>query len=424
MSNLATGGQSNLKKVMRTALLGIKPADQVMLKGYLRVLLRLEVDLEWVSANHPQVDLFIINNEFRSSDSVKKLLNQQANKPVLYATHSDNGEGWVAQDKIALPLKKLHELNDWLMSHVSVLNSKAQKRVTIPEQELDMENRRTQAQSSVLEVQKQSKPAESTQPRVSLEEQYHGMIELIKRLQQRSEGLYEIRNENQSIAIIDPKKAILWQKDPNHVSVVSLSWQLVKYSGAKPEGMIAQDMNQWLWEHGWDYSNDLLALVSDDAYYHLRFWVKPRNSKDRRELLRLMTALESKPMQVADLAHMADTSVKTAKKVIAGLLLAGNLRDESYQDLKVALTHDLVGAGTQPVVLNNDIQTTQSPQISTIDSVLARRKSGEAPALPTSSIEIKPDNKTSVTQHTIPAKKEAAPEKVGFLSRLRRKLGL
>ena len=58
---MSSTAAERLKKVMRIALVGIRPADQVLLKGYLRILLRLEADLEWVSANSPQVDLFMIN---------------------------------------------------------------------------------------------------------------------------------------------------------------------------------------------------------------------------------------------------------------------------------------------------------------------------------------------------------------------------
>ena len=57
MSNPESNANANIKQVMRTALVGVSPADKVMLKGYLRILLRLEADLEWVSANHPQADL-------------------------------------------------------------------------------------------------------------------------------------------------------------------------------------------------------------------------------------------------------------------------------------------------------------------------------------------------------------------------------
>ena len=112
--------QNIIKNVLRTALIGIKPADQLIIKGYLRVLLRLEVDLEWVSANHPQVDLFLINHEFRDASSIVKLLANQANKPVLYTSRTDVDEGWMLEDRLILPLKKLNALNNWLLHSVKV----------------------------------------------------------------------------------------------------------------------------------------------------------------------------------------------------------------------------------------------------------------------------------------------------------------
>ena len=78
-----TSASDRLKKVMRIALVGIKPGDQVMLKGYLRILLRLEADLEWVSANNQQIDLFMVNHDLRHAESVQNLI---SNKPVSY-TH-------------------------------------------------------------------------------------------------------------------------------------------------------------------------------------------------------------------------------------------------------------------------------------------------------------------------------------------------
>ena len=52
------------KNTMRIAMVGISPADQITFKGYLRVLLRLDVDLDWVSAQVDDVDLYVINSRF------------------------------------------------------------------------------------------------------------------------------------------------------------------------------------------------------------------------------------------------------------------------------------------------------------------------------------------------------------------------
>lgn len=119
--------QDNIKDVMRTALVGIKPADQVILKGYLRVLLRLEADLEWVSANHPEVDLFMINDEFRQSDNIIRLIQSNSQKPVLYVGHTVI-KGELVENLITLPLKETDKLNDWLFANVSVLNVHISKR--------------------------------------------------------------------------------------------------------------------------------------------------------------------------------------------------------------------------------------------------------------------------------------------------------
>lgn len=113
MSSLEQGTQENLKKVLRTAIVGVRPADQAMLKGYLRVLLRLDFELEWVSAKHPQVDLFLISNDFRHAANAKILQGQQ-HKPVLYTSRTDTGEGQLVDDRLVLPLKCLNGLEKWL----------------------------------------------------------------------------------------------------------------------------------------------------------------------------------------------------------------------------------------------------------------------------------------------------------------------
>ena len=78
-----TSASDRLKKVMRIALVGIKPGDQVMLKGYLRLLLRLEADLEWVSANNQQIDLFMVNHDLRHAESVQQLISDKPNTATI-----------------------------------------------------------------------------------------------------------------------------------------------------------------------------------------------------------------------------------------------------------------------------------------------------------------------------------------------------
>lgn len=115
-----TAASDRLKKVMRIALVGIKPSDQVMLKGYIRILLRLKVDLDWVSANNQQIDLIMVNHDVRDFQSVQRLINNKPNTATIYIARSDTENGYFADDLLVLPLKNLEPLSDWLFSRVSL----------------------------------------------------------------------------------------------------------------------------------------------------------------------------------------------------------------------------------------------------------------------------------------------------------------
>ena len=117
-----TSASDRLKKVMRIALVGIKPGDQVMLKGYLRLLLRLEADLEWVSANNQQIDLFMVNHDFRHAESVQKLISSKPNTATIYTARSETESGYLSQDLLVLPIKDLAPLSEWLFSQLPFLS--------------------------------------------------------------------------------------------------------------------------------------------------------------------------------------------------------------------------------------------------------------------------------------------------------------
>lgn len=556
MSGLAQNNNS-LKKVLRTAFVGVKPADQVMLKGYLRILLRLETDLEWVSASHSQVDLFIINNEFRHAASVTKLLANQQHNPVLYASRASSGEGKIEADKIILPLKKLDALQHWLSSSVAVFGgsvpaigvandplehqeqnnitgktelvlsvdsmvndtdtattSTYQTEATASNTNVDTKivsahqanivasktninnkiasnNKANSARidedyfSSVLSANNSflSNPshknnATSTSRSIKPMSDYKNIISLIKRLQQRPDGLQQIISQNRTVAVIEASCARVWVTDDTASSGIRLDWQLQPYAG---EGLVAaeaQDLIQWLWQKSWENTEAFLPLVGDDIAYRLRYWIKPVSetdvtagntyqvsAKDRRELLQVMTALESAPCGVNQLASIASISVKTAKKIIASLLFSGSLQADNYIQLDTYVNHtpknrafnnplssDRVSSNeaaqaqaSQPNVDRALNLPPQSPSITlstdtshdkqtTLDALLARRAQGESALPTTSNIIIHPDvrdipNNKSVQSEpmTTNNESESSPThqaKSSFLSRLRQKLGL
>ncbi len=483
MAGFIDDGKGNLKKLMRIALVGIKPADQVLLKGYLRVLLRLEVDLEWVAANHPKVDLFMINKEFRQASSVTKLLGSQPQTPVLYTSRTDGEEGGLTDEQLVLPLKTLQSLNEWLLYSVAVLKhgagavtdilqknqregemmntqnapatphqirqppsapvAQAQQQQILPQSSASILASNTLASSSVPPTATQTPAALANIHSVSAHD-YQGFIIFIQQLQQRPAGLYHIVANKQVIAIVEPSHARLWLPEgadtDNMPPILSLVWQLQPYTGERPENKQATDLLQYLWQYAWLHSDLLLPLVSDEISYQLRYWIKPTLStyydnsppqalakKDRQTLLSVMTALEVAPCSVTQLANSAQISVKSAKKIVASLLFSGSLHAPSYTQLYVQVSRTSMLKSTQPSL---DTSAATLVHEATADAKSATHpdhshnshdhSQAAAAANPVSAQE----SPAAAHANSDASRLSAQQQKRGFLASLRLKLGL
>lgn len=414
MSSLSANNQGNLKHVMRTALVGIKPADQVILKGYLRVLLRLEVDLEWVSANHPDVDLFFISHEFKHADNVIKLLAKQGRKPALYIKRSANEEGTLVGDELSLPLKKMDVLNQWLYSHVALLGGGATQ---------NTHTQNTPSNQSTQTEQTSQTPSQLTNPaQSSTTDTHQALIRFIEAIHQPQADKQHIVLAGNIVATVDTKRQIVWQRDANIANIHALfadNLTTIDLVTAKdePTGQ-PTDLKQWLWDNAWAKIDSLTPLISQSATFTLRYWVKPSHGVERRDLLRIMTAMEHGQNGVVNIADMAGTSPMVTKQVLAGLLFAGYLDKSAYDNLAVAPSVSLpTNTSATPSQSVDGIDAKASP----LDAILSQRALGIPPKpQPASTI-------TPTSQQTAQPAKSDAPEKkekMGFLSKLRRKLGL
>ncbi len=458
MSHSSASRNKNIQHVMRTALVGIKPADQVMLKGYLRILLRLEADLEWVSANHPEVDLYLINNDFRQANNIIKLIESHPKTPVLYVGRGESGEGGLEDDLLNLPLKETSVLNDWLFDHLAMLEKKSSfsrrgsssqsKRSTTQDQlqsnttkqssmqtATSKQNRRSPSISSSNQSQQSSnaKPSDALTVQKSNESDYSPLIEVIQQLQQRSKGVYQLFSKETLLATIEPSKSLVWVEDSDMSALkanglTTLRLQLVSESSRSV--VDALDMKQWLWEICWQGQGieEIAPLVNHDTLYQLRFWVKPVGVTNRRDLLRVMVAMEKVATNIKKIAENSDCSVEYVKKVVAGLLFSGYLQDDIYREIRIDDTVALSSLHAEQV----SKASTETTEPRTLDSVLSRRASGEKANVSTSS-EIPASvigsstQKDATSDGSQSAESKKSPEKTkkqGFLARLRRKLGL
>lgn len=422
MSSLSANNQGNLKHVMRTALVGIKPADQVILKGYLRVLLRLEVDLEWVSANHPDVDLFFISHEFKHADNVIKLLAKQGRKPALYIKRSANEEGTLVGDELSLPLKKMDVLNQWLYSHVALLGGVATPNTHTQN---TPSNQSTQTEQTSQTPSQLTNPVQSSTAQSSTTDTHQALIRFIEAIHQPQADKQHIVLAGDIVATVDTKRQIVWQRDANIANIHALfadNLTTIDLVTAKdePTGQ-PTDLKQWLWDNAWAKIDSLTPLISQSATFALRYWVKPSHGVERRDLLRIMTAMEHGQNGVVNIADMAGTSPMVTKQVLAGLLFAGYLDKSAYDNLAVLAVAPSVSLPTNTSATPSQSVDGIDAKASPLDAILSQRALGMPPKpQPASTI-------TPTSQQTAQPAKSDAPEKkekMGFLSKLRRKLGL
>ena len=428
MSSLSANNQGNLKHVMRTALVGIKPADQVILKGYLRVLLRLEVDLEWVSANHPDVDLFFISHEFKHADNVIKLLAKQGRKPALYIKRSANEEGTLVGDELSLPLKKMDVLNQWLYSHVALLGATATRNThtqNTPSNQSTQTEQTSQTPSQLTNPVQSSTAQSSTTDTHQAIPTHQALIRFIEAIHQPQADKQHIVLAGDIVATVDTKRQIVWQRDANIANIHALfadNLTTIDLVTAKdePTGQ-PTDLKQWLWDNAWAKIDSLTPLISQSATFALRYWVKPSHGVERRDLLRIMTAMEHGQNGVVDIADMAGTSPMVTKQVLAGLLFAGYLDKSAYDNLAVLAVAPSVSLPTNTSATPSQSVDGIDAKASPLDAILSQRALGMPPKpQPASTI-------TPTSQQTAQPAKSDAPEKkekMGFLSKLRRKLGL
>lgn len=385
-----TSASDRLKKVMRIALVGIKPGDQVMLKGYLRLLLRLEADLEWVSANNQQIDLFMVNHDFRHAESVQKLISSRPNTATIYTARSETESGYLSQDLLVLPLKDLEPLSEWLFSQLPFLSgvpvsNKTSTTAKVTDDAVDayqsatdtIANQRVasnppaqvdnpssgiahSAQASAVTTghthNAHNQLAESSQSMASSttangtvnDEYLIGFAKIFSQIAQRHNEVLSIKSPAGTLfAYINPKQQRVWEMSEyissNQPWIISLADDV---AANQLDVKTATNLVQWLWDLASTHGQKFEGLLDSHINYHINSWVKPIHDTDQHDHLKIQCVLEARSLTIDELVARSQCSLPQVKKTLIGLFVAGALPASVYQQTIAQLNSKTI---SQPV---------------------------------------------------------------------------
>lgn len=414
-----TSASDRLKKVMRIALVGIKPGDQVMLKGYLRILLRLEADLEWVSANNQQIDLFMVNHDFRHAESVQKLINSKPNTATIYTARSETENGYLSQDLLVLPLKDLEPLSEWLFSQLpflsgvpvrnkastaakltadvahayqSATDTTANQRVASnpPAQIANpssgiahsaqvsaVTTSHTHNAPNQLAESSQSMGASTTTANGTVNDEYLiGFAKIFSQIAQRHNEVLSIKSPAGTLfAYINPKQQRVWEVSEyilfNQPWIISLADDA---AAKQLDVKTATNLVQWLWGLASTHGQKFEGLLDSQINYHIDSWVKPTHDADQHDHLKIQCVLEARSLTIDDLVARSQCSLPQVKKTLIGLFVAGALPASVYQQTIAQLSSKTI---SQPVTQSMSSAEISLPKMSPAQMTVAEMTPAE-----------------------------------------------
>ena len=414
-----TSASDRLKKVMRIALVGIKPGDQVMLKGYLRILLRLEADLEWVSANNQQIDLFMVNHDFRHAESVQKLISSKPNTATIYTARSETENGYLSQDLLVLPLKDLEPLSEWLFSQLPFLSgvsvsNKASTTAKLTADAVDVYQSATgttanqrvasnppaqvanpsfgvaqSAQASAVTTshthnapnqlaESSQSMASSTTANGTVNDEYLiGFAKIFSQIAQRHNEVLSIKSPAGTLfAYINPKQQRVWEVSEYISSNQPWIISLADDSAAKQlDVKTAKNLVQWLWDLASTHGQKFEGLLDSHINYHIDRWVKPTHDADQHDHLKIQCVLEARSLTIDDLVARSQCSLPQVKKTLIGLFVAGALPASVYQQTIAQLNSKTI---SQPVTQSMSSAEISLPKMSPAQMTVAEMTPAES----------------------------------------------
>lgn len=317
-SSLSLSGLDDLKQLVCIATLGINDADSVLVKAYFRLLLRLDYEINWVTAADPHADLLLVSRGLSYFEKTQDFL-QGLTIPILYIESARAGvAGGLVNHVLMLPLPDTQLLRAWLQQHGALLSAVQSPASALPP--LPVEDIKplslTQQHDSLLNFPEKKQYLTDFQDLITF------LHNPQRHVQQRYATLYD--QYRLRIGVVDTVQQQFWIQQVGNFKLTE-GWSLKLGLGAndplRPRGEVV-DCKQWLWDALLE-AKSTTSLISVEQLVRLTHWPKPQASASRRQVLRVLALLAQQPMSVRRVAQILHLPVSDVHQIMASLYGSG-----------------------------------------------------------------------------------------------------
>lgn len=288
-------------------LLGFTPAIEYKLKEFLIGSFPSFI-LQWVPANHAQLDGVVINAGFLETPQIKKFVTK-VNRPIAFAYANEQGKRLAAErmlNALDLQAKTLTPPENWL----GFLTGESPRVVTA---QAAVEKSPERAPKPQADPVKKSQTPAQPMPAASAEP-FPGAAAAMKSERNivfRSGDQVALQRIRQAEAVtlcasVEGKQT--WVKPAEGLVFINYAreavpgydqWQWQEVSAQDiPEAARQLKMDLWLFETLWQSHLDGLQYIDSSAFYRLKRWPQPLGRLGRTEALRLAACAQTHPVNI------------------------------------------------------------------------------------------------------------------------------
>ncbi|MDE2421890.1 MAG: hypothetical protein KGO49_12015 [Gammaproteobacteria bacterium] len=284
-----------MKSLFKVSILGLGHSEVVVIRQHVAAILAGS-EIDWVGANHDNLDFLIVNSNFINASSIQNLLRNNR-VPVLLAGHSVK-EDHSNTNTINLPLVENTRLKNWI--HESVLSESIVHVQPVQLQELVI----TQVLSDNAKI--------------------------FEYLSTTQDGFLHLSDRCGAVGTIDTANQLIHLVPERRVPVDMqgrLTCERLPYFSGN-HGSV--DLLQWLWDVAW-IEPSCAVFVAPNQLVKLKFWPQPSRVNDRKDLLLMSARLGRNVASAQDLVTDLNIPLLRAQHFISALVMVGFA--EKYMDV-------------------------------------------------------------------------------------------